>query len=796
MSKKPIKFKKYAIPLLTLTLAWTFSQFFLTQESSAAEICSPETVSEAINSLNIQVQVRIDSTSNLATAEVKSELLDCVAPFTLTAFKMYDKTLVSQVLHASSGTKNVSYPNKEILQVNLPSCLAQIDLWYGSGLTQFPNNDGVQYTIPSDTYITHWAFHNNAPGRSYYNAEGPFCSNTTPPPPPVAPPPPALPPPPPVVTPPPVTPPPPPPPSPIQPPGITLTASPINVPNGSPATLTWTNTETSGPITSCNITEGPASGNGIPPPSQNTRTQNLTTASTFTVTCVGPGGTDSDSVTVNVSTNPNPPPNPTSCGSNHVILSSANVAVGQSITIYAPTGWKGGQFVANKPNIVTINQKSTNSAEVTALAQGEVNISGTGWTGVNGAQNCSLSKSTVNIISEAVGIIDGPEMIQVCSGTAAGSATLQANSNVFAKIQAYGAVGLPDGSIVRTIPAGAIEAIVTGDIITGATMFQLVDVATGKVLDSVTIQVSRIDCDNPVNITLDEANVYNSNTIPSQLEAIFGAVPCGEIMAIWKLADTSDPVDGFRVMNLDTGMYKSINDPLVTHLTFNPSDLAGAFSSTSTFNYAVVAIKGNSSTTKPAGKVAPISPCEPNLDQSNQDITNVRSVDISKPEHIRNLKSDAEVGPVTPVKEGDQAEFKIHIINSGNQSRTEPINIRVELTGLGPKDPKRPLEWQQKILCGDRQVVCNTAFISSINYSNRTNTINLTISPEEGRDLPPDNIWSLSITGKTTPPAGNTGEIFKMQSTAYLDGLTSNALKTPVIPVIRSSGIPDYIETN
>lgn len=87
-------------------------------------------------------------------------------------------------------------------------------------------------------------------------------------------------------------------------PSVSLNASPISVPSGAAATLTWTSNE----ATSC-LASGAWS--GVKATAGSETTGPLTASSTFSLSCSGVGGTASQSVTVAVQSAPPPLPAPT-----------------------------------------------------------------------------------------------------------------------------------------------------------------------------------------------------------------------------------------------------------------------------------------------------------------------------------------------------------------------------------------------------------------------------------------------------------------------------------------------------
>jgi hypothetical protein len=97
----------------------------------------------------------------------------CSFPVTLTAYKMYDRTLTNQV-NFSNETKTAIPNSNTTLNVTLPPCMAQIDLYYGSVF-----NSAAVLDDNADQLIS-WAYYQNDSSGGYGSASGNFCSNTPP----------------------------------------------------------------------------------------------------------------------------------------------------------------------------------------------------------------------------------------------------------------------------------------------------------------------------------------------------------------------------------------------------------------------------------------------------------------------------------------------------------------------------------------------------------------------------------------------------------------------------------------
>lgn len=506
--------------------------------------------------------------------------------------------------------------------------------------------------------------------------------------------------------------------------------------------------------------------------------------------------TPSQATSPTLESSENVPKTDSKCEKTSVFLSTANTKVGGVVKIFAPNGWAGGQFVMSDTNLGTVQKQQGNFAEILAKSKGSLSISGENWTSSDGTKNCGMSPAVLQIIGDSVGIIDGPPAIELCSDKPAGSITVIANANVYTEIKVYGGAGVEDGTTILSIPADKINSHITGDIIANATKLVLVAPYENNLeLDNLTIDVLRTNCGIMEPVSLESSHVYNTATLKPEIKAVNGQVACGQIMITWKLADTSIPVDGFRIINTDTGLSKTLNNPQARFWTFNPKELAGDQNPHALYAYAVEAFTPTQVSRKTTGQIAAVWPCLANLDLSNLDIVRVRTISTFDPLHVKNYKSDTAITQAVPINEGDTVTLRTHVLNAGNQDFSRRLDLQFKLTGIVPVDEANALDWKEIVLCGEAQILCNDASIDSISYNQETNTLTLTIVPQNNSSLTPGNVWSFEITGRTKAPKNSSADIFKMQATAFLNNFTSQALKTPAIPVTRSLGTPIYKET-
>lgn len=116
----------------------------------------------------------VDTTTHLATAVV-SNTSGCTIPMSLSVYKMYDQVLSHQEFF--DGTGLVSVPAHSTLTANMPTCMAQIDFWYGLAPTTLLDTN--PYNAPPNPVVLGWKYiYNNS--NSFKNASGDFCQHTVP----------------------------------------------------------------------------------------------------------------------------------------------------------------------------------------------------------------------------------------------------------------------------------------------------------------------------------------------------------------------------------------------------------------------------------------------------------------------------------------------------------------------------------------------------------------------------------------------------------------------------------------
>ncbi len=152
---------------------------FKTTADTAVQACADNTTltlaetKAAIASGKITVSLANSTTENKAIGTIKNDT-GCALPVSQATFKMFDQKLATQVLldyaPSAGNTTNVPAHTTIALKTNLPSCMAQSDIFYGAAPTTL--NESNNY--PQN--LTYNFFQNS--GSNYFDAAGNFCGNT------------------------------------------------------------------------------------------------------------------------------------------------------------------------------------------------------------------------------------------------------------------------------------------------------------------------------------------------------------------------------------------------------------------------------------------------------------------------------------------------------------------------------------------------------------------------------------------------------------------------------------------
>jgi len=146
--------------------------FIFTNKALANDYCNTPNATMSYEEVGAaqaagQVSYSIAITGSTAQANITNNT-SCSFPVELTAWEMYDRTLENQVRYSSSGSQTVTPRSNKTITTTLPSCMAQVDLYYG-----------FAPTYPQDSYELTWAYSRMSGGSSYSDASGQFCTNQT-----------------------------------------------------------------------------------------------------------------------------------------------------------------------------------------------------------------------------------------------------------------------------------------------------------------------------------------------------------------------------------------------------------------------------------------------------------------------------------------------------------------------------------------------------------------------------------------------------------------------------------------
>lgn len=174
-------FQKRILATIGMTLVMIFAVGTVPLVSRAVNTCTSATggnnsdaFASQINGGSITYNTVIDATSKKATATVKNTSECDYTPVSISVYKMFDQKLSTQQLFSTTqGTLNKK--GELNLSVDLPPCMAQIDLWYGTAPQTLLDSDPY-WTSNYNPRIFDGKFYLNN-GGSVSNASGPFCTN-------------------------------------------------------------------------------------------------------------------------------------------------------------------------------------------------------------------------------------------------------------------------------------------------------------------------------------------------------------------------------------------------------------------------------------------------------------------------------------------------------------------------------------------------------------------------------------------------------------------------------------------
>lgn len=175
--------KIIAITVLTLiaSVAVPFSFVFANSVAGSSVSCANGTTlslaetRSAIYSGQIVIHLSTNATTGKASATVTNNT-NCILPVSLISYQMFDTSLGDQQYFDGGTIVNIAPCTTQTVTVNLPSCMAQIDLYYGAGPHVLYNDNRS-----ADQTIGFIFYENSSTGFS--NAVGNFCKLPPPPPP-------------------------------------------------------------------------------------------------------------------------------------------------------------------------------------------------------------------------------------------------------------------------------------------------------------------------------------------------------------------------------------------------------------------------------------------------------------------------------------------------------------------------------------------------------------------------------------------------------------------------------------
>jgi len=132
----------------------------------------------AFNGHQLKIYLTVNAGNRTAQARIENGT-NCDVPMSLASYKVFDRVLSHQVLYDRTSEIFVPKKNHRTITVNLPSCMAQSDVYYGAAPSQI--SDDPNHISNRAAFTSAWYLNN---GTNHQNASGQFCTNTPPPPPP------------------------------------------------------------------------------------------------------------------------------------------------------------------------------------------------------------------------------------------------------------------------------------------------------------------------------------------------------------------------------------------------------------------------------------------------------------------------------------------------------------------------------------------------------------------------------------------------------------------------------------
>lgn len=180
-----------------------------------------------------------------------------------------------------------------------------------------------------------------------------------------------------------------------------------------------------------------------------------------------------------------------------VVLADSLIRVGQTTQAFAPLGWSGGQFASSNQSVAEVGNPQPTSADVTGKSVGGADISGVGWTAANGAAGCQLGPAVLSVVpAQSEGTVTAnPNPISICTTDQFGETNITAQATVFAEVRIDNLEGLPNNSLLFTVPALQSKTVPTGKRVKNGTVARLVDPGNGgQELSRVSLSLLPKDC--------------------------------------------------------------------------------------------------------------------------------------------------------------------------------------------------------------------------------------------------------------------------------------------------------------
>ncbi len=331
----------------------------------------------------------------------------------------------------------------------------------------------------------------------------------------------------------------------------------------------------------------------------------------------------------------------------------------------------------------------------------------------------------------------------------------------------------------------AVSGEQSGIVVTKSGDFEMVCFGHGEARDTVRVNIAICpagqSCGGGGGGGPVSSAVYNTSTASNSGLA----VACGQLLSTWTIPNSV--VDGFRMYyysdennawerlwDIPYSSAQKIGNGVNERFFYRFSPPAGEL--TKLFRYRLYTYVGGSefppNSDTLGSPIATTWPCEADFDGSNKDIVKIRNISL---DYDIRKDQDSNVSPAVPIIVMDKIGFSINVLNSGEVDYSGDIVVDDDMLNL-----QRPTGgWEAKVDCD------NECTLKSTEYNPVARRLTFVLSPRGGQTLAGGGveIWKITFSAIAKPETG-VDNTFRIQNTAYINGLTTPLLKTPKILVL------------